>query len=77
MTSLFCTPTQDYYSSHIRLIDSFFALCGVIEKKKSNLRNFVIVQYEKKNSCQKSACWCKLEERHDYHYTLMNLCKYF
>ena len=36
-----------YYSSHIRLIDSFFALCGVI-KKNSNLRNFVIVQYEKK-----------------------------
>ena len=34
MTSLFCTPTQDYYSSHIRLIDSFFALCGVIKKIK-------------------------------------------
>ena len=33
MTALFCTPTQDYYSSHIRLIDSFFALCGVIKKK--------------------------------------------
>ena len=33
MTSLFCTPTQDYYSSHIRLIDSFFALCGVIKKE--------------------------------------------
>ena len=33
MTALFCTPTQDYYSSHIRLIDSFFALCGVIKKE--------------------------------------------
>ena len=74
MTSLFCTPTQDYYSSHIRLIDSFFALCGVI-KKKSNLKK--IVQYEKKNPCQKSACWCKLEGRHDYHYTLMNPSKSF
>ena len=42
MTSLFCTPTQDYYSSHIRLIDSFFAL-----------RNFVNVQYEKKKPLPK------------------------
>ena len=50
MTSLFCTPTQDYYSSHIRLIDSFFALCGVI-KKKSNLKK--IVQYEKKKPLPK------------------------
>ena len=33
MTALFCTPTQDYYSSHIRLTDSFFALCGVIKKE--------------------------------------------
>ena len=48
MTSLFCTPTQDYYSSHIRLIHSFFALCGVIKKKNQIWKNFVIVQYEKK-----------------------------
>ena len=34
MTTLFSTPTQDYYSSHIRFIDSFFALCGLIKKIK-------------------------------------------
>ena len=48
MTSLFCTPTQDYYSSHIRLTDSFFALCGVIKKKIKFERFYKCTIWKKK-----------------------------
>ena len=46
MTSLFCTPTKTIIPATLGLLIPFLHCAASL--KKSNLRNFVNVQYEKK-----------------------------